>query len=84
MNLALESSKKLNDSFKIAISHLETGDYYYNLQENVFALKNYLEAEKALGKSISEENKERITTRINDMKIKMENFEFEEILKEYE
>ncbi len=84
LNLALESSKKLNDSFKIAISHLETGDYYYNLQENVFALKNYLEAEKALGKSISEENKERITTRINDMKIKMENFEFEEILKEYE
>lgn len=84
LNLALESSKKLNDSFKIAISHLETGDYYYNLQENVFALKNYLEAEKVLGKSISEENKERITTRINDMKIKMENFEFEEILKEYE
>ncbi len=84
LNMALEASKNMDDSFKIAISHLEIGDYYYNTKENSLALRNYLDAKKALGAGISEENKERITTRINDMKIKMKNFEFEEILKEYE
>lgn len=84
LNMALEASKNMNDGFKIAISYLEIGDYYYNTRENSSALRNYLDAEKALGKNISAENKQRITTRINDMKIKMENIEFEEILKEYE
>ena len=82
--LVLNASQKMNDSFKIALSHLEIGDYYYNAMDNVLALRNYLEAKKALGTSISDENKERITVRINDMRIKMENSDFDEILKEYE
>jgi len=82
--LALNSSKEMDDSFKTALSHLEIGDYYYNSRDNVLALRNYLEAKKALGTSISDENKERITIRINDMKIKMEKAEFDEILGEYE
>ncbi len=84
LNLALDSALKLDDSFKIAISYLEIGDYYYNKQNNKDALISYLKARKALGSSISKENKERISIRINDMKIKMENSEFKEILKEYE
>ena len=41
-------------------------------------------AKKALGANISNENEERISVRINDMKIKMNNKDFMEILKEYE
>ncbi len=84
LNTALEASINMHDSFKTALSYLEIGDYYYNSMENIPALRSYLEARKALGESISEENKARITVRINDMKIKMEDSEFEEILKEYE
>ncbi len=84
LNLALNAAQKVNDNFKLALSHLEIGDYYYNSRKNASALRHYLEARKALGESISEENKERITVRINDMKIKMETPEFEGILKEYE
>ena len=84
LHLALKASKEMADNFKMAISYLEIGDYYYNSRNNISALRNYLEARKVLGTSISEENKERITVRINDMKIKMENSEFDEILKEYE
>ncbi len=84
LNLTLSAAIKLNDNFKIALSYLEIGDYYYNTQDNKFALRNYCEAKKALGQSISEENKERISVRINDMKIKMKENEFSGILKEYE
>ncbi len=84
LTLALEAAKKLNDDFKIALSYLEIGDYYYNLQENKMALENYLEARKALGSNISAENNERISVRINDMRVKMDKAEFERVLAEYE
>lgn len=84
LNLALEASIKLDDAFKTAISYLEKGDYYYHSSDNQNALRNYLEARKAIGKTVSEENNERISVRINDMRIRMEENEFQEILKEYE
>lgn len=82
--LTLEAAEKTCDNFKIALSHLEIGDYYYNSMKNSLALRHYLEARKALGEGISEENSQRITIRINDMKIKMGALEFEGILNEYE
>ena len=84
LNLTLDAAIKLDDSFKIALSYLEIGDYNYNIQDNKAALKNYCMAKKALGANISNENEERISVRINDMKIKMNNKDFMEILKEYE
>lgn len=79
----LDAAVTLKDNFKTAISRLELGDYYYNAMNNRLALINYFEAQKALGAEISDENKERISTRINDMKIKMESSEFSEIAEEY-
>ena len=75
----LEAATALGDNFKTALSLLDLGDYNYNIMNNRLALINYFEAQKALGTSISDENKERISTRINDMKIKMEKSEFREI-----
>lgn len=84
LNIALNAAIELKDNFKTALSYLELGDYYYNEKENKLALKNYYEAQNALGTSISTENKERISTRINDMKIKMDKREFDEITGEYD
>ena len=79
----LDAATALGDNFKTALSRLELGDYYYNTMNNKLALINYFEAQKALGTGISDENKERISTRINDMKIKMGNAEFKEIAGKY-
>lgn len=84
LTLALEAAKNLNDEFKTALCYLEIGDYYYNTQDNKKALENYLEARNALGSSITEENKERISIRINDMRIKMDEAEFTGVLARYE
>ncbi len=79
----LDAATALGDNFKTALSLLDLGDYNYNIMNNRLALINYFEAQKALGTSISDENKERISTRINDMKIKMEKSEFREIAEKY-
>lgn len=81
---ALDAARNLEDNFKIALAHLELGDYYYNSRENKLALTNYLEARKALGTNISDENEERISVRIKDMEVKMGAEEFKKIKAEYE
>ena len=83
LQIALNAAVALNDNFKTALSHLELGDYYYNIMDNRHALISYFEAGKALGSGISNENKERISIRINDMKIKMDENEFREIADKY-
>ncbi len=83
LQIALKAAVALSDNFKTALSHLELGDYYYNTMENKLALENYFEAGKALGTEISNENKERISIRINDMKIKMDEADFREIADKY-
>lgn len=83
MQISLDAAVKLKDDFKIALSRLELGDYYYNTMNNKLALINYFEAKKALGSNISNENRERISIRINDMKIKMDESEFREVAGKY-
>lgn len=83
LQIALNASIALNDNFKTALSYLELGDYYYNIMDNKQALISYFKAGKALGSGISNENKERISIRINDMKIKMDESEFREIADKY-
>ena len=83
MQISLDAAVRLKDDFKIALSRLELGDYYYNTMNNKLALINYFEAKKALGSNISNENRERISIRINDMKIKMDESEFREVAGKY-
>lgn len=84
LNEALECAQQLDDAFKIALLKIDIGDYYYNTKDNAKALINFLEAKKTLGDGISKENKERIDVRINDMKVKMDTSDFNEIMEKYE
>lgn len=73
---ALEYARLSDNSFEIAISLLELGDFYYDSKQNEQALICYFQAKKTLGNSASKENLERLTTRINDMKIKLGDYVF--------
>ncbi len=76
LNLALEYARLSGNSFEIAISLIELGDYYYDLKQNEQALICYFQAKTTLGASASKENTERVITRINDMKIKLGDYIF--------
>lgn len=73
---ALEYARESGNSFEIAISLLELGDFYYDSKQNEQALICYFQAKNQLGSSASKENLDRITTRINDMKVKLGDFVF--------
>ncbi len=68
---AKKAALKLKDNFKLAFTLCEIGDYYYAKKLNNDAVFSYLEAKKVLGQSASEENIEKINSRLEDMKIKM-------------
>lgn len=74
--MALDYAKLSDNSFEMAISLLEIGDYYYDLKQNEQALICYFQAKATLGPNASKENLERVTTRINDMKIKLGDYVF--------
>ena len=76
LNLALEYARLSENSFEIAISLIELGDYYYDLKQNEQALICYFQAKTTLGSSASKENMEKVTTRINDMRIKLGDYVF--------
>ncbi len=80
MMKALFLAKQLKDDFCIASSHLELGDFYYNLNKNELALKSYLYAQKYTNKSGSKENISRISDRIHDIKVRCGKEKFKEIL----
>lgn len=73
---ALEYARQSGNSFEIAISLIELGDFYYDSKQNEQALICYFQAKNQLGSSASKENTEKITTRINDMKVKLGDFVF--------
>ena len=76
LNLALEYARLSENSFEIATSLIELGDYYYDLKQNEQALICYFQAKTTLGTSASKENMEKVATRINDMKIKLGDYVF--------
>ncbi len=76
LNLALEYARMSDNSFEIAISLLELGDYYYDMRQNEQALICYFQAKSILGANASKENMQRVLTRINDMKIKLGDYIF--------
>jgi|GEM_PF-1720142 len=81
---ALDLAKQIDDTFQTATALVDIGDIYYDRRENEAALKNYLEAKKVLADNITEENSAKIDLRIRDMKVKMDEEDFERILKQYE
>lgn len=85
LNIALDSAKSIKDTFYIVSASLAIGDYYYDRKQNEIALKHYMNALDLAGKNFSQDNINKINIRINDIKFKIGDEEFDklvEIIKE--
>ncbi len=80
---AKDSAETLNDSFYIAQAHLLSGDYYYRINENEKALKEYIDVYMNVKNDFSKENLEKITARIKDMEVRLGSEKYTEIMKNY-
>ena len=82
--LALDTAQKLNDTFKIALIHFEAGEFYYDLGIDDKALESFIESKTVLKETNEEENLSRINSRIQDIRIRMGDENFNSILKKYD
>ena len=83
IKMAQNSAETLNDSFYIAQSHLLAGDYYYRVNDNERALKEYIGVYINVKDDFSKENLKKITARIKDMEIRLGSEKYTEIMKSY-
>ena len=81
---ALEAAKNLKDNVCIASTYIQIGDYYYQSNSNIDALKSYLLAKALLLKQPNPENIRKIDVRINDMKAKLGTERFNKITSEFQ
>lgn len=81
---ALNAAKNLKDNVYIASTYIQIGDYYYQANSNENALKSYLLAKAILIKQPNPENVRKIDVRINDMKARLGNAKFNELVSEFQ
>ena len=81
---ALDSAKKLKDVFKEALVHFETGEFYYDRQEDEKALVNFLNAKLILKNTADKENIARIDLRIKDIEMRISASSFRLIMEKYD
>ena len=82
---AKRSADFINDEFCILESTLALGDYYYNNPaKHRESLREYLKAKNIAQKSSATVEQAKIERRINDMKLRMNAEDFEEIVSKYE
>ena len=81
---ALESAKYLKDDFKIALIYFEFAQSYYDKGDDKKALVNFLNAKEILKNSHDSENLQRIETRIQDIKLRLDKMTFDMIAEKYE
>ena len=80
---ALDSAKKLGDIFKEALVYFEMGEFYYDKQLDKKALENFLSSRYVLKDTFDKENIARINLRIEDIKVRLDENEFKEIMDKY-
>jgi len=81
---AKKSAEFINEDFYIMQSSIALGDYYYNLpQKSQEGLIEYLKAWKVAQNLASNVDIVKIEQRIQDMKLRMKQEEFEEIFSKY-
>ena len=80
---AINSAEMLNDSFYIAQSHLLAGDYFYRINDNENALKEYIKVYVNVKDDFSKENLKKITDRIRDMELRLGVEKYSEIMRNY-
>lgn len=80
---AMGAARRLDDSFYSASAYLDLGDFYYNRKIDDKALKSYLSAKKLVAKQSNEENIQKVNTRINDLKVRLGNAKFTQLINEF-
>ena len=73
---------ELNEPFYIASSNVALGDFYFNKKDFEQALRNYIIAHKMSINNFTRDNILKIEMRINDLKIRMGEQNFNRITKE--
>ena len=73
---------ELNETFYIASVDLAFGDFYYNRKEFNLSLENYINAYKLAVNNFTKENITKIKMRISDLKIRMGENNFNQIVKD--
>lgn len=81
---ALNTAKKLNDNFKIALVYFESGEFFYDREDDEHALNNFLKAKAALNNNPKDENVARINLRIKDIKMRLDSKIFNSIINKYD
>lgn len=78
---ALSLANKLNDKFYLAESQLNLGDYYYFIKNDEEAIKCFLSVLSiALENKFSDENIENVKSRLKDLKIRLEEGKYRNIV----
>lgn len=78
-----ECAKKTGDKFYIASSYLSAGDFYYNQQDNEKALQEYFNAYEVAKNNFSRDNLNKIQLRIDDIKFRIGEQNYEQIRLKY-
>lgn len=81
---ALMTAKELKDKFKEALIYFEFAQNFYDKGNDEKALINFFNAKTLLKNSSDKENIERINTRIQDIKLRLDSAIFDMIAKKYE
>lgn len=82
--IALEASKHNSDKFYTVTSYLELGDFYYENRDDENALMCYLNALDLAKVNLTKDNVSKINIRINDVKYRLGDKEYERLLKKLE
>lgn len=81
---ALKAARRLDDTFYAASAYLDLGDFYYARKNDSKALKAYFMARNLILKQPNKENLERVSVRINDIKVRIGNNKFIQLMSEFQ
>lgn len=79
-NIALDCATLIKDIFYIVSASLAIGDYHYDRNQSEIALKYYLSAFNLAQNEFSQDNINKINSRINDIKFKLGVEKFENLV----
>ena len=80
-NKAIEYADKTSDEFCIATAYIEAGDFYFNIKQYEFAYEKYAHIRSL---PLSNENKNKLTERINAVKSKVSTEKYKELSDKYD
>ena len=80
--LAIKAAKSVNDKFYIVSAYLKYGDFCAKYNDSKSAIKQYLRAKTFFDLNSNDENLQKISVRLNDLKIKLGKDKYMNIIRE--